>query len=434
MSDYKKIAEEALKRAKGIKVVNVINESKFYGENTTERMHPQLENELATGKHSLGSKHPVFPIDGDVSFEEKILSSRFKDVSKRYKKAFDVDTIDKNEVKRDMMSSVRTTMELEHPFKKELEKLAVDMIRKEYNMGEDVVEIHAELTPNIDATGVVEGKDRKIKPIEFKNHNEMVNANDEIYKRRFVNAMIQGAAKKCNHMFHMVDDELINLDPRLPNNYAKMMSAADYMYFIIPNIEEGIKGGLVRVEFPTKLNPKSVIHVQAMVFPVLIHELVKGVMEILSAHGLPKDNKISNYVIDKADFLSAEPWDMRLGPAIWENFTQMIDADDFDLKHHIFSELVSLPVLEFNSKMREIMAGTKEGKKIISDISDNVKADMETDDFNETMNEISNGGDLPENGISFNLDELIGDSTKNDNNNNTDDDNDDNTFNLDELF
>jgi hypothetical protein len=33
--------------------------------------------------------------------------------------------------------------------------------------------------------------------------------------------------------------------------------------------------GIVRVQFPTKDNPKAIIHVQAMVFPVLVHELVK---------------------------------------------------------------------------------------------------------------------------------------------------------------
>jgi hypothetical protein len=40
----------------------------------------------------------------------------------------------------------------------------------------------------------------------------------------------------------------------------------------------------------------------------------------------------------------------------------MIENDDFKLKHHIWNELVSLPVKEFNKKMKEIMAGTKEGK------------------------------------------------------------------------
>jgi hypothetical protein len=46
--------------------------------------------------------------------------------------------------------------------------------------------------------------------------------------------------------------------------------------------------GIVRVQFPTKDNPKAIIHVQTMVFPVLVHELVKGVIELMSAHGFLK--------------------------------------------------------------------------------------------------------------------------------------------------
>ena len=198
--------------------------------------------------------------------------------------------------------------------------------------------------------------------------------------------MIQGAAKKCNHMFHMIDEELTNIDPRLPNKYSKMMSSADYMYYVIPKMEKGFTGGMVRVDFD---GGKPKIIAEAITLPVLIHELVKGVMEILSAHGLPKDKMIGEYVIGKADFLAAEPWDMRLGPALWERFTAMIEPDDFHLKHHIYSELVSLPVKEFNVKMREIMGGTNSGKKIIKDIVDDVKNDLKDDDFNTAMSELS---------------------------------------------
>jgi hypothetical protein len=231
----------------------------------------------------------------------------------------------------------------------------------------------------------------------------------------------------------MADDKLIDLDPRLPNKYAKLMSAADYMYYIIPKTDNGVNGGVVRVQFPTTSNPKAVIHAQAMVLPVLIHELVKGVMELVSAHGLPKKKRIGEYVINKADFLAAEPWDMRLGPAIWGRFTKMINPDDFNLKHHIYMEMVSLPVKEFNVKMREVMAGTKEGKKIIEEIVKNIKTDLKEEDFNEAMTEINSYGedysyDSSDQQV-FNFEELIKGDTD-------DDDSDDDLegYNFEDLF
>jgi hypothetical protein len=257
-------------------------------------------------------------------------------------------------------------------------------------MSEDVVEIIAELTTNISLVGTKKNpKPITVEGMEFDSHDDIVNLNAEVYKRRFLNAMTQGAAKKCNHMFHLADDELTNLDPKLPNKYAKLMSAADYMYYIIPKMENGVSGGVVKVEFPTQENPKAVIRAQAMVFPVLIHEIVKGVMELLSAHGLPKDKKMADFVINKADYLAAEPWDMRIGPAIWGKFTNAIPADDFNLKHHAYANLASLPANEFHSQMKEIMAGTKRGTKLIEDMIHEVKRDLKEEEFNKAINELN---------------------------------------------
>lgn len=396
MGDYKKIAERALIQAK---IKKVINESILYPEGMNERMHPKLEQELRDQRHSLG-KHPAIPEGDEYSFEQKIMGQRFDEVCKRYKRAFDVENIDNTTLVKDMMPLVYETMGVESKHKEALEELAIKMIREEYDMDEDVVEIIAELTPEITLSGAKKNPTPiQVKEMEFESHDDIVNANDEVYKRRFLNAMIQGAAKKCNHMFHMVDEELTNLDPRLPNRYSKMMSAADYMYYAVPNIDEttdkkktgSVVGGIVEVEYPTKENPKATIHVQAMVFPVLVHEIVKGVMELLSANGLPKDKKLAEFVTSKADFVAAEPWDMRLGPAIWGRFTEAIDADDFNMKHHVYAELASLPAKEFHAQMKEILAGTKRGKKIVKDIIDSVKNDLQEEEFNNAMNELDTG-------------------------------------------
>jgi hypothetical protein len=385
MSNYRKIAEKAL-----LKSLNKtkLNEGVVYGENISERMHPQLEKELAERKHSLGI-HPAIPEGDENNFEQKIMGKRFSEVVNRYKRAFDVDEIDTSTLMMEMMPMVHETMALESKHKKSLEELAEKMIREEYDMPEDVVEIKASLSPNIVLEGTKKNPTPKSSDYQFENHDDMVNAKEEVYKRRFLNAMIQGAAKKTNHMFHMVDDELTDMDPRLLNRYSKVMSAADYMYYVIPKMDNGTSGGVVKVTFPTAENPKAVIEAEAMIFPVLIHELVKGVMELLSAHGLPKDKKLGDYVIDKADFLAAEPWDMRMGPALWDRFTDCIDADDFHLKHQLYMELASKPVNEFNGCMREIMAGTNKGKKIVKEIMGTIKRELQEEEFNNAMNELN---------------------------------------------
>lgn len=437
MSDWKKIAEEALRKSKmgkQIKETKTLNENVLYPEGLTERMNPQLEEELRDRKHSLG-KHPIFPESKDSLFEENVMGERFTEVVNRVKRAFECDSIDNNQIMSEMMPLVFESMMLEKDKRKELVELAIKMVREEYNMGEDVVEINAELTDKIN----MEGTKKNPKPVtvetEFDNHDAIVNANKEVEKRRFLNAMTQGAAKKSSHMFHMVDDELTNIEPRLANKYSKMMAAADYMYYVIPKMDDGISGGVVNVQFPTQDNPKAIIYAQAMVFPVLVHELVKGVMELLSAHGLPNDKKTGEYVINRADYLAAEPWDMRIGAGLWGRFTNAIEPDDFNLKHHIYSELAALPVDEFNVKMREIMANTSEGKKIIKDIVNEVRNDLQLDEYNDAMNEISsyneNISDDDSDDEGFDFEELMrgGDDDDSD-----DDSNENDGFNFDELF
>ncbi len=392
--DYKKLLQDAFKKKANL------------NESTTmkERMHPQLEEELMNQTTSLG-KHPIFPAGDENSFEQKIMNQRFKEVVDRYKQAHDTENIDNQQVILEMMPMVQSVMELEKDHKKELEDLAIKMIREEYNISEDAVEIIAELTDNIDMSGTKKNPTPKetTEEKEYESHEQMQNETDEVYKRRFLNAMIQGAAKKVNHMFHMVSNELSKMNPQLPTKYSKMMSAADYMYFVIPDMDKavnydefieqgvgnkkGVNGGVVRVQFPTEENPKAVIYAQAMVFPVLIHELVKGVMELLSAHGLPEDESLSEHVINKADYLQAEPWDMRLGAAIWEQFTKAIPVEDFNLKHHIYAEIAALPVKEFNEKMREIMGNTKMGKQIVLDMCNTIKEDLKKDDYRIAMAE-----------------------------------------------
>ena len=154
-----------------------------------------------------------------------------------------------------------------------------------------------------------------------------------------------------------------------------------------------------------KIGDRPKIHAQAYVFPVLIHELVKGVMELLASHGLSRNPKIREYSIKKADYLQAEAWDMRIGPALWERFCDAMPDENFNLKHHVFAEISALPVSEFNHTMREIMAGTKEGKSVIERILSEVRTDIDNDDYVAEMN---NNRDTSYDDSTYGLDDIDG--------------------------
>jgi len=358
-----------------------INESNItYDEKHAERMHPGLAERISRKEHSLG-KNPIFPDSDEQHFEEKLVSNRFNDLLKNYKKQFNVESIGGvMDVYKNTMSYLGVCLKLESEHKKELVEIAIDMVREEFDIDKEDIIIDAELTTIIDDSELIKNdRPSSVEGMEFEDHKGIENVTKEVYKRRFINSMIQGSSKKCSHMFHMVEDKLSEINPRLNTNYSKMMAGADYMYYMTDEGGQKGPGGLVNVEFPTQLGEPAKITAKAFVFPILIHEIVKGVMEILSSHGLPENKKITEYVLAKADFTGAELDDMRLGPAIWERFVDSIDNKHFSIKHHIYSEIVALPVDDFNDVMREIMAGTKSGKKYVKKLGNKISHDISTD-------------------------------------------------------
>jgi hypothetical protein len=163
------------------------------------------------------------------------------------------------------------------------------------------------------------------------------------------------------------------------------MSAADYTYFLYPDLGSSTNAGSCDIEFPKKKGEKAILKVKAMVFPVLVHELYKSCMEVLSANGLPTKENIAEYVINKADYLQAEPWDMRIGPGLWGRFCMMIPTEDFNLKHHVYFDISALEPKEFSSVMKEIMGGTNKGKQIVSELMKEIKKELKEDDYREAM-------------------------------------------------
>ena len=285
----------------------------------------------------------------------------------------------------EQMPLVKRAMTMEGPNKRALEQLAVEMVMEEFDIPEGSIIMEAELRPNITREGTIdvpmEGIDE-----EFNDHDEKVGANEEVKKRRAINSIIQGASNSVNHMFHMRHEQLTEMDERLPGTYKKMMTAADYMFFIVPDLSDAVNGGNCQIDMQEDEDGlKPVIKAKGMVFPVLIHELVKGVMEVLATHGQPTQENVAKYVIDKADFVQAEAWDTRFGVPIHKRITEAIPAEDFGLKHHVFVELCQLPPQEFNSTLKEIIEKTKRGKAIVSEILSEVKRELQEDEYNEAM-------------------------------------------------
>lgn len=67
---------------------------------------------------------------------------------------------------------------------------------------------------------------------------------------------------------------------------------------------------------------------KAWVFPLLIHELVKGTMELICLHGLNElDDDVYAIVTEEADRIEYETWLLQAGPAMWRRLIAVASRD-----------------------------------------------------------------------------------------------------------
>ena len=388
--DIKKITHQILKETHEVdSEAKRLVEGIEYDPQHPEKMHPHIEKDLRDDSHHLGGNKSLPSTGTEQHYSEKLASKRFKDLVTKVKRYWGVEVVDPR-MAMEVMQLLRQVMMIEKDHTEQLEQLAIDLVREEFDIPEDQVDIEAKLVQ-----GQISGEGMQQKPKEDPEMPEIESEEDhdrlksEVQKRRMLNAIMQGAAKKGHYMFHMVEEELSNIDPRLIGLYGKLMSMTDLTYWMIPNMaggsgggEGGMKGGR---EYLDLSGDKPKIVAEAWIFPVLLNELIKGSMELLAAHGLPEDEREAQYVIDKADFLESEVWDMRLGPGIWEKFIDAIDGNSYDIKHFLYYEIAQMPANEFHEFMKELLSGSKKGKQMLTDLANDVQADIKKRKSDEVL-------------------------------------------------
>ena len=395
-----------------------------YGDGS-ERMSPDIERKLKSQEHPLGG-HQAFPdVDKDGipdNFEELIASQRFQDVVQKVKDATGVENIDPQtfmSLQPMLMQAAQRILQIESQNKEVLENLAVELVVGEMGIPEGDLQFDAKLEkPNMSGMQQKPKEKKKKKELEFPNFEmedeaakRLQKLDLEKQKRRFINSLIQGSAKKAHYMYHLVNEKLNDINPDLVGLYSIVMSVNDLMYWVMPDMEGMIGGGGAeqamagKEELDLETDPPT-IKAKGLMFPILVHELYKGVMEYVSAHGLPSDPDMAQEVIGMEDTLPAEVWYLRLGPVIWEKFLEVYPDDFFDadeqkrIKNYFYFKFVSLEAEQFLSLAKEILSGSQKGKdqvkKMIDEIVNQLKQEDYEDASGETTPQIDNTPQLPD--------------------------------------
>ena len=378
-----------------------------------ERMEPGIERKI-TSKQTPYHEHPAMP-GGDRDFIELVASKRFKDsVDKVRRYLGDTTAIQgRNPLMNLMgmaMGGIQQIAMIESRNKEYLENLAINLVKKEMGIPQGALQFDAKLVHG----GMSSAEGMRTQPQEpekediedaFKESEEhsedllnFVDAfeqfNLEKAKRRFINSLIQGAAFKGGHMYVLVADEINRLDPRLLNLYGVTQSLMEHLYWVFPDMENMAASGggqMGQSEVDEETDPPTV-KARAGTFPLLIHELVKGVYEVFGTHGLPDDPRQQEMVMGAEDTLPAEIWDSRLGPVFWEKFVatypmELFEDDMKHIQHYLFMRFSKLDAKEFFKIAKLILQGDPKGNQFIQRMVDEIVSDLKKQDYEDSMSD-----------------------------------------------
>jgi hypothetical protein len=236
------------------------------------------------------------------------------------------------------------------------------------------------------------GSDFDIEQFEKQDQLEL-----EKHKRNIINAIIQGAAKKGQYMYHLVSEKLNDIDPNLIELYTVTTAITDHLYWLYPeeilqSMSEQGGGEIGTVEISNQTDPPTVI-ARAVNFPSLVHELVKGVYEVFGTHGLPDDPRQAEMIMAAEDTVPAEAWDLRLGPVFWELLQksypiEILTNDDMKyIQHYLFTRLSAMRADDFFELFREVLEEKPIGREKIQRMVNEIVKELEEDDENEEEDE-----------------------------------------------
>jgi hypothetical protein len=378
-----------------------------------ERMAGDVERKI-TGKETPYHGFPAIP-NMDRDFIELISSKRFKDSVDKVRTAMgDTRTIQGSNALMQLMGTVGQAMQklvmIQNQNKKQLEDLAIELVKNELGIPDGAMQFKAELVGQ--PMGAAEGMQSEPEmPSEEEVEElmgDMENFNLEREKRRFINSLIQGAAFKGGHMYNLVKNEINDINPQLMNLYAVTQSLMEHAYWIFPNME-GMAGGgggqMGQSEVDEETDPATV-SAKAVTFPLLVHELVKGVYEIFGSHGLPDDPRQQEMILNAEDTLPSEIWDSRLGPIFWEKFMasypmELFDEDKKHIQHYLFMRFSALNAEEFMRVAKMILSGDPKGQQFIQRMVDGIIKELKNQEYRDAMGDEDGEDDDDLSGVDF---------------------------------
>lgn len=258
-----------------------------------------------------------------------------------------------------LLSEIR---ELERPHRRELESLAEVIVRETYGITVDNnIVIRGRIVDDVDLSGTnppeKEDDENEVPEVEM----------PEEAKRRIINSITQGGGVRGSFLFLMFSEHIDELSPGLGDKYNSLLKNVFGVYDdeqalamlqtkIAQNQNEG--GGEVNIDYEEDKD-RYIINAVGLTFSMLLHEIIKGLHEIVALEGFSYDIERNKQLIKKVDKLSNEPEDLRYGKYIYDSINNFVNSlytgDDTRIRDYFLAEMYKLESEEFLSMVENII-------------------------------------------------------------------------------
>ena len=288
----------------------------------------------------------------------------------------------------------------EDGYRDELEMVAAQMVTDAYPIVDYAnIKIDAKIVNlnDLDIPNPPEGED-PASPDFGEDDEEKMKA-----KRRIINGITQGASIRGAFGFMLFKEYIDNINPELVQKYNEILKLAFGIYddenaiaMMLAALAQGAKmqGGESEMEYDEE-NEQFVIKAKAICFPMLVHEIVKGLYEIVGTEGFGRDKEKNQAIVGAVDKLSNEPRDLQYGKFIYDAISKIYNDSNIDdprVRELFFAELYKTPDDEFfpfvenaiNDELKPLQ------KKWAADTMKDIAKDLTKDDTGlEDLDEIN---------------------------------------------
>ena len=333
-----------------------------------------LSRAVKDGTTCLGDCKYIY---GD--FLERSLDKRYGEILGYFKD--DISSHSNDEVYTKLGRLFDRCMRKEEPIKDDLQNICYNRVMEKFGIPDGAVNLECSLSE------IPQGARLHIKPDtdeEEYDSVEAIESNDlKVMKRKVMNLITYGCSYRiAEEIMSDILHDIFSLDEELPHLYSEIMKINDYLVFVSDvKIEDKDhkQGGTVEVRLPRE-GEIPTIKATGMILPILVHQTISGLIELVATNGLPDDEESARRIVNVSEAIENEPWIMRLGQAFW-NPISGVTSISADMVPHLILSLSIMDSMVFMNLIKEMTAGTRRWKDIISDAYAQARYDKEYGDF-----------------------------------------------------